>query len=45
MVFYPGAAAIEESEAFHPHIIFSDIGLPRMNGLTLASRLLAKFRA
>ena len=34
-----GPAAIEESEAFHPHIIFSDIGLPRMNGLTLASRL------
>ncbi len=36
---FDGIAALEQSVAFRPHIVFSDISLPQMDGLTLASRM------
>ena len=34
-----GAQAIAAAEAFRPHVIFMDIGMPRMNGYEAAERL------
>ena len=34
-----GLTAFEESQTFLPHIVFSDLDLPKMSGFTLASRL------
>jgi PAS domain S-box-containing protein len=34
-----GVAAIDAAQAFQPHIIFMDIGLPRMSGLEATQRI------
>ncbi len=38
-VAYDGVEALELAEAYRPHIIFLDIGMPRMNGYDVAAAL------
>lgn len=38
---FSGPAALEIAEAFHPHVVFLDIGMPGMSGYQLAQRLRA----
>ena len=39
---FSGPSALELVEAFHPHVVFLDIGMPGMSGYELAQRLRAK---
>jgi CheY-like chemotaxis protein len=36
---HDGLQALEEVGRFHPHVVILDIGLPKMNGYTVASRI------
>jgi CheY-like chemotaxis protein len=38
-VAYDGAAALDTADAFNPSLILLDIGLPGMNGYTVAEQL------
>ena len=36
---YDGLGAISESEAFQPHVVLLDIGLPKLSGYEVAQRI------
>ncbi|HEU5284853.1 MAG TPA: PAS domain-containing protein, partial [Burkholderiales bacterium] len=36
---YDGETALEEAQAFHPHLVLLDIGLPRLDGYEVGRRL------
>ncbi|HEX4488775.1 MAG TPA: response regulator, partial [Terriglobales bacterium] len=38
-VAFSGVAALEIAKAFHPHLVFLDIGMPDMDGYEVARRL------
>ena len=38
-IAYDGVEALELSQAYRPHVIFLDIGMPRMNGHDVAAAL------